>query len=198
MCSSCIAVRAYLVRVPLVISFAYSYNNGQADSWTPNGDLSVQIHEYGTMVAVHHPVVAHPCTDLVCSRCPAWLKNRQGYRQQVETRSIYAPPAIIPSKDEINPLPLFRHCRRPPRESRKVPRHPEPRSLHPGVQELEIGKQPSFRAVLIRELFIHLHWGHFPRHDFICSRVIPGWGTVEVSGEDDGSSRYGGFESAPY
>ena len=35
--------------------------------------LDNQVYEYGAVVAVHHPVVAHSCTNLACSGCPVWL-----------------------------------------------------------------------------------------------------------------------------
>lgn len=32
--------------------------------------LYIKVDEYGAMVAVHHPIVAHSCTDLMCSGRP--------------------------------------------------------------------------------------------------------------------------------
>jgi len=137
--------------------------------------LNGQVDEYRTVVAVHHPVVAHPRTDLVCGRCPS---------------------TVIPSKNEVDPPPLCRPCRRPPSESGKVPRHAELGSFYSGVQELEIGEFVRSGVESVCELFSYLHRRYLPRYDSVGSRIISGWRAVEVPGENNGSVGCGSFESA--
>ena len=93
---------------------------------------------------------------------------------------MHAPLAITPSKNEVDPLPLFRHTRGPPSGSGKIGRDPKSRSLHQGVQELETGGLLFFRIVFLPEPLIHLHRRYLPGYNRISPRVLSGWGAVEV------------------
>lgn len=109
---------------------------------------------------------------------------------------MYTPPAITPSKNEVDPLPLFGHGRRPPSESGKVTRNAESRSLHQGVQELEI-KLVLSGIVFLHEPLIHLDRRYFPRYDPISPRVNSSRRAVKVPRQENGTFGRGGFVSAP-